>query len=74
MPSEKIGSLYIPDVAKQQPLVGEIVLVGDKCGNEVNVGDRVLFGSRSWSRFETLGFPHMLLKYEDLMAVLSCEC
>lgn len=68
--ADKIGSIYIPDRAKKQPLVGEVVLVGDKV-TEVQVGDRVLFPSIAWSRFnaEGYGFPHMLLKEEDLLCV-----
>jgi co-chaperonin GroES (HSP10) len=71
-PSERIGSIYIPERAQQQPLMGVIVLVGDQV-TEVQVGDRVMFGSRAWSRFnaEGYGFPHMLLKEEDLMCVFS---
>ena len=70
--ADKIGSIYVPDRAKQQPLVGEVVLVGDKV-TEVSVGDRVMFPSIAWSRFnaEGYGFPHMLLKEEDLLCVFS---
>ena len=67
---ERIGSIIIPERARQQPLVGEVVLVGDQV-TEVQVGDTVLFGSRAWSRFnaEGYGFPYMLLKEEDLICV-----
>ena len=69
---ERIGSIIIPERARQQPLMGEVVLVGDKV-TEVSVGDRVMFGSRAWSRFNAdgYGFPFMLLKEEDLMCVFS---
>jgi co-chaperonin GroES (HSP10) len=69
-PGERIGSIWIPDRAQQQPLVGVIVLVGDKV-TTVQVGERVLFPSRAWSRWHPLGFPHMLLKEEDLLCVVS---
>ena len=73
LPSDKIGSIYIPDSAKQQPLMGTVELVGDKCGDDVKPGDTVLFGRNSWSRFNGGGysFPHMLLKEEDVMAVIE---
>lgn len=70
VPGDRIGSIYVPDVAKRQPLVGEVVLRGDAC-TEVEVGDRVMFGHNSWSRWEPLGFPHMLLWERDLLCVLS---
>ena len=69
---DMIGSIVIPEKYRAQPLLGEVVLVGDKV-TEVSVGDRVMFGSRAWSRFnaEGYGFPHMLLKEEDLLAVIE---
>ncbi len=72
VPSEMIGSIVIPERARQQPLIGTVVLVGDRV-TEVSVGDRVMFPSRAWSRFnaEGYGFPHMLLKEEDLLCVLG---
>jgi co-chaperonin GroES (HSP10) len=71
-PGERIGSIIIPERARQQPLVGTVVLVGDRV-TEVSVGDRVMFPSRAWSRFnaEGYGFPHMLLKEDDLMVVMD---
>lgn len=72
LPGEKIGSIVIPERYRAQPLTGTIVLVGDKV-TEVQVGDRVLFPSRAWSRFNAdgYGFPHMLLKEGDLLCVFS---
>ncbi len=72
VPSEMIGSIVIPERARQQPLIGTVVLVGDRV-TEVSVGDRVMFPSRAWSRFnaEGYGFPHMLLKGEDLLCILG---
>lgn len=72
VPGEMIGSIVIPEKYRAQPLVGEVVLVGDKV-TEVSVGERVMFPSRAWSRFnaEGYGFPHMLLKEEDLLCVFS---
>ena len=72
LPGEKIGSIFIPERYRHQPLVGEVSLIGDLV-ESVHVGDRVMFGSLSWSRFnaEGYGFPYMLLKEEDLMCILK---
>lgn len=72
LPGDKIGSIFIPERARKQPLVGDVVLVGDKV-TTVQVGERVMFPSIAWSRFnaEGYGFPHMLLKEEDLLCVCS---
>ena len=73
LPGEKFGSIVIPERARKQPLSGEVVLLGDKCDGDVAVGDRVLFGSRAWSRFSApgYGFPYMLLWERDLLAVIG---
>jgi co-chaperonin GroES (HSP10) len=72
LPGEKIGSIVIPESARSQPLTGEVVLMGHKV-TSVQRGDRVMFGSRSWSRFNATGygFPYMLLKEEDILAVIE---
>ena len=75
LPGERIGSVVIPECARQQPLIGEVVLLGDKCGGDVRLGDRVIFPSMAWSRFNApgYGFPNMLLWEKDLLAVLQSD-
>lgn len=70
VPGEKIGHIVIPERYRAQSLTGEVVLVGHKV-TSVRVGDRVLFGSHAWSRWHPLGFPHLLVKEEDLLCVFS---
>jgi co-chaperonin GroES (HSP10) len=72
LPGDKIGSIVIPERAKSQPLTGEIVLIGHTV-QSVHLGDRVMFPSMAWSRFnaEGYGFPYMLLKEDDLMGVME---
>lgn len=70
VPGERLGSIYVPEVARRQPLVGTVVLVGHQV-TEVAPGDRVMFGHHTWSRWAPLGFPHVLLWERDLLAVLE---
>ena len=72
LPGEKIGSIVIPESSRQQPLIGTVVLVGDGC-TELQLGDRVIFPSRAWSRFNApgYGFPHMLLLEKAILAVIE---
>ena len=72
LPGERIGSIIIPERYRAQPLTGTVVLIGHQV-TSVKIGERVMFPSMAWSRFnaEGYGFPHMLLKEEDLMCVLS---
>lgn len=70
VPGERIGSIIIPERARMQPLTGTVVLIGHKVTSVV-IGERVMFGSMAWSRWQPLGFPYMLLKEEDVWCVLS---
>ncbi len=76
---EKVGSIIIPDTAKERPVQGEVVAVGkgsrDNAGNliplEVQVGDLVLFGK--WSGTEVKVGTHELLvmKESDIMGIIN---
>ena len=52
---QKVGTLYIPDTAKEKPQEGEVIAVGDgriledgkRMPLDLKVGDRVLFGKYS---------------------------
>ncbi len=70
VPGERLGSIYVPEVARRQPLVGTVVLVGHQV-TEVAPGDRVMFGHHTWSRWAPLGFPHVLILERNLLCVLE---
>jgi chaperonin GroES len=73
------GGIIIPDTAKEKPQEAKIVAVGpgrrDDNGKliapEVKKGDRVLFGKYSGSEIKLDGEEHLILREEDIMAVLD---
>ncbi len=73
------GGIIIPDSAKEKPIEGEVLAVGNgkvlKNGSlqplDVKVGDRVLFGKYSGTEVKIDGEEHMLLREDDILAVLS---
>jgi chaperonin GroES len=73
------GGLIIPDTAKEKPIQAEIVAVGsgwkDKDGKvhklEVKKGDRVLFSKYSGSEVKIDGEEHLIMREEDILAILS---
>lgn len=73
------SGLYIPDTAKEKPLEGEIVAVGngryDNDGNlrplQVQVGQRVLFGKYSETEIKVGGETLLLLREDDLLAIVE---
>jgi chaperonin GroES len=73
------GGLYIPDTAKEKPIQGEVVAVGagkrDKDGAvhalDVKAGDRVLFSKYSGTEVKLDGEEHLIMREDDLLAVVS---
>jgi chaperonin GroES len=76
---EKRGGIIIPDTAKEKPEKGEIVEVGpgklDDAGKriapEVKKGDRVLFGKYAGTEIKVDGQELMILREEDVLAVIE---
>jgi chaperonin GroES len=73
------GGIIIPDAAKEKPVEGKVIAVGNgkvlKNGAlqplDVKVGDRVLFGKYSGTEVKIDGEEHVLLREDDILAVLS---
>ena len=71
------GGIIIPDTAKEKPIEGKVVAVGNgkvlKDGKvrklEVKVGDTVLFGKYSGTEVKIDGEEHVLLREDDVLAV-----
>jgi chaperonin GroES len=73
------GGIIIPDSAKEKPQEGTVVAAGKgKVRDDgritpldVKVGDRVLYGKYSGSEVTVAGEKHVILREEDVLAVLS---
>jgi chaperonin GroES len=77
---EKTASgLYIPEAAKEKPQQAEVVAVGhgrvQKDGSVrplvVKPGDVVLFGKYSGDEIKIDGDTHLILREDDILAVLD---
>jgi chaperonin GroES len=73
------GGLIIPDTAKEKPMEGKIIAVGKGRVAEdgklrpldVHKGDRVLFSKYSGSEIEVGGDEHLIIREDDVLAVLE---
>jgi len=73
------GGLFIPDSAKEKPSQARVIAVGagklDKAGKliplDVKAGDKVLFSKYSGSEIKIDGDEHLILREDDLLAVLD---
>ena len=73
------GGLFIPDTAKEKPQEALVVAVGNgkviEDGSlrklEVKAGDKVLFSKYSGNEIKIDGTEHLILREEDILAVLE---
>ena len=76
---EKIGSLFVPENAKEKPIQALVVAVGTGKRLEdgtvraldVKAGDRVIFAKYSGSEVKIDGTEHLILREDDILAVLE---
>jgi chaperonin GroES len=73
------GGLIIPATARERPQVGEVVAIGEgkrlEGGTQqpldVKAGDRVLFGKYSGSEINIEGEEFLIMREDEILAVLS---
>jgi chaperonin GroES len=73
------GGIVIPDSAAEKPMRGEVMAVGngkildsgELRGLQVKVGDKVLFGKYSGTEVKIDGVEVVVMREEDIMAVLE---
>ena len=73
------GGLFIPDTAKEKPIEGEVLAVGNgKIMDDgtvrkldVKVGDRVLFGKYSGTEVKIDGEERLIVREEDVLGVIE---
>ena len=71
---EKIGGIIIPDTAKEKPLQGEVLAVGNGTKDEemvLKAGDTVLYGKYSGTEVELDGEKYLIMRQSDVLAVLA---
>jgi len=73
------GGIVIPDAAAEKPIKGEVVAVGngkvlengDVRALDLNAGDQVLFGKYSGTEVKVYGEELLVMKEDDIMAVIE---
>ena len=69
-----IGGIIIPDTAKEKPLKGEVIAVGNGTKDEemvLKVGDTVLYGKYAGTELEVEGTKYLIMRQSDVLAVLG---
>ena len=69
-----IGGIIIPDTAKEKPLKGEVVAVGNGTKDEemlVKVGDTILYGKYAGTELELDGTKYLIMRQGDILAIMG---
>ena len=73
------GGIVIPDSATEKPSTGEVLAVGkgkitdsgELHAMDVKVGDKVMFGKYSGTEVKVLGEDLLIMREDDIMAVVE---
>ncbi len=69
-----IGGIIIPDTAKEKPLRGEVIAVGNGTKDEemvLKAGDHVLYGKYAGTEIELDGTKYLIMRQSDVLAILG---
>ena len=68
------GGIIIPDTAKEKPLQGEVLAVGNGTKDEemvLKAGDTVLYGKYAGTEVEFDGEKYLIMRQSDVLAVVQ---
>ena len=81
-PDEKVqGGIIIPDTAKEKPMEGQVISAGPgkimedgkRSPMDVKAGDRVLFGKYAGTEIKIDDEEYVIMREEEILAVLLKE-
>jgi chaperonin GroES len=68
------AGIIIPDTAKEKPLKGQVLAIGNGTKDEemvVKVGDTVLYGKYAGTELELDGDKYLIMRQSDILAVIG---
>ena len=76
---QKVGGIIIPDSAKEKPQQGKVFAVGDgkykddgkRQALDVKQGDTILFGKYSGQEIKIDGEEYLIMREDEVLAVLD---
>ena len=81
MESEEMtkGGIIIPDSAKEKPMEGEVIAVGNgkildngqKTTPDVKAGDKVLFSKYAGTEVKIDGEEHLIMREDDILGIIE---
>jgi chaperonin GroES len=76
---QKVGGIIIPDSAKEKPQQGKVIAAGTgkvkddgkRTPLDVKEGDTILFGKYSGQEIKVDGDEHLIMREDEVLAVLE---
>ena len=76
---QKVGGIIIPDSAKEKPMQGKVVAVGNgkvkddgsRIALDVKAGDHILFGKYSGQEIKLDGEEYLIMREEEILGVIT---
>ena len=68
-----VGGIIIPDTAKEKPLTGSVIAVGNGTKDEemvLKAGDNVLYGKYAGTEIELDGENYLIMRQSDVLAII----
>jgi chaperonin GroES len=73
------GGIIIPDTAKEKPMEGKVLAVGNgrvlengkRLALDVKVGDRILFGKYSGNEIKVEGEDVLIVREDEVFAIMG---
>ena len=68
-----VSGIIIPDSAKEKPLKGEVIAIGNGTKDEdmvVKQGDTVLYGKYAGTEIELEGDKFLIMRQSDILAII----
>jgi len=73
------GGIIIPDTAKEKPIEGKVIAVGNgkvlEDGKvrplDIKAGDRILFSKYAGTEIKLDGVEHLIMREEDILGVIE---
>ncbi len=76
---KKVGSIIIPDAAKEKPITADVVAVGSgrvlddgkQIPLEVKAGDKIIIGKYAGSEVKLDNIEYVVLREDDVLGIVS---
>jgi len=75
---QKKGGIIIPDSAKEKPMEGKVIAVGNgrlekgkRIPLEVKAGDRILFGKYAGTEIKIDDKEHIILREDEVLGIIQ---